>query len=72
MSIEKVLVISFRHNLNMVKKNFVKQISFKKGSDFNEDGFVENNENNCMILITSKFTSKFSNFQTSKTTFDLG
>ena len=46
----------------MVKKNFVKEISFKKGSDFNKDGFFENNENNCMVLITSKFTSKFSNF----------
>ena len=46
----------------MMKKNFVKEISFKKGSDFNKDGFVENNENNCMVLITSKFNSKFSNF----------
>ena len=56
--VNQASVISFnsdKYNLNMVKKYFVKEISFDKGADWNEDAFAVKKENKYLFLTTSKF-----------------
>lgn len=45
---------SGKYDVNMVKKYFVKKISFNKGHDWNENIFNEKKENKYMFLMTSK------------------
>ena len=57
----QVPVIGFssgKYDLNMVKDYFVKEISYNKGDECNEDVFAAKKESNYMFLTTSKF--KFS------------
>ena len=46
---------SFKYDLNMVKKYFMKEISYNKESEYNEDVFAAKKENDYMFLTTSKF-----------------
>ena len=46
---------SGKYNLNMVKEYFVKNITYNKEDECNEDVLAAKNENDYMFLITSKF-----------------
>ena len=55
--VNQVPVIGFnsgKYDLNMVKEYFVKQISYNKDDEYNEDVFAAKKEN-YMFLTTSKF-----------------
>ena len=54
----QVPVIGFnsgKYDLNMVKEYFVKEISYNKEGECNEDVFAAKKENDYMFLTTSKF-----------------
>ena len=56
--VNQVPVIGFdsgKYNLNMVKEYFVKEISYNKEGECNEDVFAAKKENDYMFLTTSKF-----------------
>ena len=56
--VNQVPVIVFnngRYDLNMVKEYFVKEISYNKEDECNEDMFVAMKENNYMFLTTPRF-----------------
>ena len=56
--VHQVPVIGFnsgKYNLNMVKEYFVKEVSFNKEEECNEDVFAAKKENSYMLLTTSKF-----------------
>ena len=56
--VNQVPVIVFnngRYDLNMVKEYFVKEISYNKEGECNENVFVAKKENDYMFLITPKF-----------------
>ena len=46
---------SAKYDLNMVKKLFVKEISFNKGRNSSGHIFSAKNENNYIFVTTSKF-----------------
>ena len=46
---------SGKYDLNMVKNYFMKEISYNKESEYNEDVFAAKKENDYMFLTTSKF-----------------
>ena len=46
---------SGKYDLNMVKEYFVKEISYNKEGEYNEDVFAAKEENDYMFLTTSKF-----------------
>ena len=46
---------SSKYDINMVKEYFVKEISYNKDDECNEDVFVAKKENDYMFLTTSKF-----------------
>ena len=46
---------SGKYDLNMVKEYFVKEISYNKDDEYNEDVFAAKKENDYMFLTTSKF-----------------
>ena len=56
--VNQVPVIGFnsdKYDLNMVKEYFVKQISYNKEGECNEDVFAANKENDYMFLTNFKF-----------------
>ena len=56
--VHQVPVIGFnsgKYNLNMVKEYFVKEVSYNKEDECNEDVFAAKKENYFMLLTTSKF-----------------
>ena len=56
--VNQVPVIGFnsgKYDLNMVKEYFVKEISYNKDDEYNEDVFATKKENDYMFLTTSKF-----------------
>ena len=56
--LNQVPVIGFnsgKYDINMVKEFFVKEISYNKDGECNEDVFVAKKENDYMFLITTKF-----------------
>ena len=58
--VNQVPLISFnsgKYDLNMVKEYFVKEISYNKDDECNENVFAAKNENDYMFLTTS--TIKF-------------
>ena len=57
---------SGKYDINMVKEYFVKEISYNKEDECNEDVFAAKKESDYMFLITSKF-----HFLDIKTTLDL-
>ena len=46
---------SGKYDLNMVKQYFVKEISYNKEGEHNEDVFAAKKEKDYMFLTTSKF-----------------
>ena len=56
--VNQVPVIGFnsgKYDFNMVKEYFVKEISYNKEGEYNQDVFAAKKENNYMFLTTSKF-----------------
>ena len=56
--VNQVPVIGFnsgKYDLNMVKEYFVKEISYNKEGEYNENVFAAKKENGYMSLTTSKF-----------------
>ena len=56
--VNQIPVIGFnsgKYSLNMVKEYFVKEISYNKDDEYNEDVFAVKKESDCMFLTTSKF-----------------
>ena len=56
--VNQVPVIGFnsgKYDINMVKEYFVKEISYNKEDECNEDVFAAKKENDYMFLITPKF-----------------
>ena len=56
--VNHVLVIDFnsgKYDINMVKRYFVKEISYNKEDECNENLFVAKKENDNMFLTTPKF-----------------